>query len=477
MHIRIRLIPLLAITAIWTAHSYANDNSGAFSTLNQYDSSNLHGDLTIQSPDTTGLIDTQFLFRLDTAAINYGMVLSKGSPNVLSQKHLSNDAGRWTWLVDHSFQYPSPTTEDRPVMSLDVTSTNANLAFYAAPPTYPVSGVPYKVGSSLSFEGLKIFRLNGHPGETSPEAELTQDGIKLYKRDNSSTAIIELDPANGLTIRNPNSPSSTPVRLQSTGLDLGGKDLTQVGNITTNGTIQASGSSGNLMVSNKLVVGNGSGLGSFSASIGYYNSGSAMYAAGIGTSNTLNGNGSLAVGTSNTATGSNSAGIGTSNTLNGNGSLAVGNLNTATGSNSIAVGEGNYAESLDKAVFGRYGLYQSTGANPTSWVTTEDLFVVGNGANGSQRANALTIKKGGASAIGGGLGTAADAQPQLVVGRYNDTRTNDNGVDHTAGVFIVGAGTDTNNRANAMRVLANGTVLVKESGDLSMGGFTGGQAP
>lgn len=76
-------------------------------------------------------------------------------------------------------------------------------------------------------------------------------------------------------------------------------------------------------------------------------------------------------------------------------------------------------------------------------------------------------------ALGVGVSSASD---QVVVGRYNDTRTNNAGTDHTQGVFIVGAG-NSSTASNAIRVLADGTVLMKRSGDLSMGTFTSGQQP
>ena len=78
-----------------------------------------------------------------------------------------------------------------------------------------------------------------------------------------------------------------------------------------------------------------------------------------------------------------------------------------------------------------------------------------------------------------GVGIRALSTGQQVFGRYNDTRTNDANTDHTQGVFIVGAGTDgtTANRKNAIRVLGDGTVLIRGSGDISMGDFQSGVKP
>lgn len=85
----------------------------------------------------------------------------------------------------------------------------------------------------------------------------------------------------------------------------------------------------------------------------------------------------------------------------------------------------------------------------------------------------LNVMGGGAI----GTGVSIGEWGQTTVGRYNDTRTNDAGTNHTQGVLVVGTGTADNNRANAMRVLSNGTILIAPSGDISMGSFTNGQRP
>jgi hypothetical protein len=88
---------------------------------------------------------------------------------------------------------------------------------------------------------------------------------------------------------------------------------------------------------------------------------------------------------------------------------------------------------------------------------------------------AAKLDVNGNAALGTGVTSVAG---QVVVGKYNDTRTSDNGTDHTQGVFTVGSGTATGtSAANALRVLADGTVLVKNSGDISMGTFTSGSQP
>jgi hypothetical protein len=83
-----------------------------------------------------------------------------------------------------------------------------------------------------------------------------------------------------------------------------------------------------------------------------------------------------------------------------------------------------------------------------------------------------------------GLQTQLRAQsgslpPQLVLGKYNDNRLNDVGVNHTQGVLIVGNGTGPSvaQRTNGLRILDDGTILTQPRGDLLMGGFDGGPRP
>jgi hypothetical protein len=75
-----------------------------------------------------------------------------------------------------------------------------------------------------------------------------------------------------------------------------------------------------------------------------------------------------------------------------------------------------------------------------------------------------------------GTGVTVGEWGQAAIGRYNDTRTNDNGLDHTTGVLVVGCGTSTQ-RQNAMRIMDDGTILIKPAGDISMGAYTNGPRP
>ncbi len=78
------------------------------------------------------------------------------------------------------------------------------------------------------------------------------------------------------------------------------------------------------------------------------------------------------------------------------------------------------------------------------------------------------------AAVGAGIDKHPDTQ--VVVGRYNNTLVDDTS-ERTKGVFVVGAGSSNTVRKNAMRILDDGSVLVQQSGDVSMGEFQSGEQP
>lgn len=94
--------------------------------------------------------------------------------------------------------------------------------------------------------------------------------------------------------------------------------------------------------------------------------------------------------------------IGTTSVAFGNGSMAGGVASSAFGA-SIATGDYSasfgwgFAQSYGSVVLGRYNLSDGT---PSSWVNTDPLFVIGNGTGTSARANALTVLKNGKTLIG-----------------------------------------------------------------------------
>ncbi len=121
-----------------------------------------------------------------------------------------------------------------------------------------------------------------------------------------------------------------------------------------------------------------------------------------GTSSTVGG------GDGNTATGGYSfIGGGTGNLADGFFSfIGGGDLNSASGNKSFANGYYNTAQSYGESVL---GLCATVGSgNPTDYVATDRLFVVGNGSAYDTRSNALVILKNANTTIGGTLAINAN---------------------------------------------------------------------
>jgi len=147
------------------------------------------------------------------------------------------------------------------------------------------------------------------------------------------------------------------------------------------------------------------------------------YGVAIGAAVSAGGYGSIAMGRFSFATGNNSIALGYGvpgtmfspanyNIASGVYSLAIGYTNTASGSSSYAIGFDNNssgdlsysignlltAQSYSSFSFGRWNV--SLGGSATSWVLTDPLFVVGNGTASGARSNAITILKNGNTGIG-----------------------------------------------------------------------------
>jgi hypothetical protein len=116
--------------------------------------------------------------------------------------------------------------------------------------------------------------------------------------------------------------------------------------------------------------------------------------------------------------GANSIAMGTDAFGKGANTTAIGNNVAAIGNNSSALGNGLIAKSMNMTAIGSYNDTTGSGS-PTSWVSTDPLFQIGNGTS-SARSNALTISKGGnISAAGlqitGGITLTPTASPLPVL--------------------------------------------------------------
>ena len=83
--------------------------------------------------------------------------------------------------------------------------------------------------------------------------------------------------------------------------------------------------------------------------------------------------------------------MGINNTSSGNYSASIGLGNTSNGSYTFSANAYNTAHDFCETVHGRYNVV-STGSQ-TSWTSTDSLFVIGNGTGTSARSNALQVLK------------------------------------------------------------------------------------
>ncbi len=165
--------------------------------------------------------------------------------------------------------------------------------------------------------------------------------------------------------------------------------------------------------------------------------------------------------------------------------------NTApVGSHMVNLGYHTTVQGYGQTVVGINNLAVGNATSPTDPASA--VFVVGSGTYGvegvtNQARNAFTVQRNGDTRVTGGLvigmgnslGAVASNTGQLVLGKYNDKRSDDGAplhTDHTRGLLIIGNGSNAA-AANALRVAEDGNILIPPQGDISMGPFTGGPKP
>lgn len=164
----------------------------------------------------------------------------------------------------------------------------------------------------------------------------------------------------------------------------------------------------------------------YSAAIGVSNTVSGQYSVAMCAGNSVSGVKSVAMGQNNTVINDNSVAMGQSNTVNSSNSVAIGHNNTASGGTSVAMGYSNTASNYFSVAIG----LRNTASGDTS-------IAMGQSNNAS-----------GVDSVSIGTGLIAAGDTQTALGRYN--------VDETEfdmrNLFVLGNGTDANNRSNAMAV-------------------------
>lgn len=129
---------------------------------------------------------------------------------------------------------------------------------------------------------------------------------------------------------------------------------------------------------------------------------------------------------------------------------------------SFAAGHSNDVKNISGAIGWQNNVnYDATGQYPRYAFATGVLnYVLGNGSFASGRMNDITADE--SAAIGEGIVITDDNA--TVVGTYNE--------DKASVRFVVGVGADGVSRSNALEVHDDGSVIINQAqGDISMGGF------
>ncbi len=215
-------------------------------------------------------------------------------------------------------------------------------------------------------------------------------------------------------------------------------------------------------------------LGSFSKANG-------LQSFALGTSAYASGLNSYSIGQSSTALGSGSMTIGNGSSAQGDASLAVGGSQHATGVQSLAIGMYSTVSGDASCSFG----FDNT-------ITLSNSFVLGRQTAISTASSYSIGAGNSISAISGycfGEGMAVQTAGETVVGRYNLAVANGVTSDPEGLVFTVGNGANNSQRSNALEIKKNGNtkiygtltstggIRIQPQGDIPMGEFTSGSQP
>ena len=112
-----------------------------------------------------------------------------------------------------------------------------------------------------------------------------------------------------------------------------------------------------------------------------------------------------------TASGNYSTAMGEGTTASGDDSIAVGSYTTASGGTSTAMGTSTTASDNSSLVIGHFNLSGSTvTANAADFSLDNTAFVVGNGTASNNRSDALVVKFNGDATLAGNLNINSDAR-------------------------------------------------------------------
>jgi uncharacterized protein (TIGR02145 family) len=131
-----------------------------------------------------------------------------------------------------------------------------------------------------------------------------------------------------------------------------------------------------------------------STALGYNTKASGENSLSSGSVTIASGNVSTAMGLGTIASGLTSTALGYSTKASGENSFSSGSVTTAKGANSTSLGFKTYAHSYGSVALGRFNDSIAI-SNPTGWITTDPLMMLGNGTSDASPHNTLVIYKNG----------------------------------------------------------------------------------
>jgi uncharacterized protein (TIGR02145 family) len=166
---------------------------------------------------------------------------------------------------------------------------------------------------------------------------------------------------------------------------------------------------GNLGGINSVLIGyDAKATGDYSTSLGTNTLASGLNSTAVGVNSRALNSGALVFGVNSDASGASSTAIGFNSKSIGYGATAMGFNSDAEGIFSFSAGVDVKAYSFGETAMGRFNTVYSPVGQSSNWDLQDRIFVIGNGTSSSSRSDALTILKNGNTTIKGQLNVSSN---------------------------------------------------------------------